>query len=73
MERIIPFDQFKGYVSSVFLLIEGGFEIWTGFIDMGNLYKAFLNKNYFEAFIYLLDGTATLYNKIIQNKEKFSI
>ena len=67
LERIIPFDQFKGYVSSVFLLIEGGFEIWTGFIDMGNLYKAFLNKNYFEAFIYLLDGTANLYqggNKI---------
>lgn len=67
LERIIPFDQFKGYVSSVFLLIEGGFEIWTGLRDIENLYKAFINKNYFEAFIYLLDGTANLYqgkNKI---------
>jgi hypothetical protein len=60
LENIIPFDQFKGYVSSVFLLIEGGLEIWNGLRDMEILYKAFMNKNYFEAFIYLLDGAANL-------------
>ena len=34
MESIIPFEQFKGYVSSVFLLIEKEYEIYSGIKDI---------------------------------------
>jgi len=61
LESIIPFDQFKGYVSSVFQLIEGGLEIFGGIRDLANLSKAIINKNYYEAAIYLLDGTVNFF------------
>ena len=61
LESIIPFEQFKGYVSSVFLLIEGGCEIWNGIKDITKLYKALTNKNYYDVFIYLIDGAVNLY------------
>ena len=84
LESIIPFEQFKGYVSSVFLLIEGGFEIYTGIKVIPKVFKAFSKKNYFEAIVYLIDGTYNFvqgavnaydsYNQIKENycKKKFT-
>ena len=71
LERIIPFDQFKDYISSVLLLIEGGCEIWSGFTDMVNLYRAMTSKNYFEAFIYLIDGTINFVQGGINIKDSY--
>jgi len=71
LEKIIPFEQFKGYFTSGLQLIEGGVEILAGIKETIKCYKNFSFCSFIEAAYFLFQGTMNITESSIEIYNKY--
>ena len=79
LERIIPFEEFKGYASSIFQFVEGGIEITQGICKVIKIVNAVKNKNLpsiifncIEGIYYFFEGEKNIKNSINDMKNNYN-
>jgi len=71
LEKIIPFEQFKGYITSTLKFIEGGVEIFAGIKEGIKCYKNFNFFSFLEAVYFLVQGAKNISESSIEIYNKY--
>jgi len=71
LEKIIPFEQSKGYITSILKFIEGGVEIYAGIKECIKCYKSFNFFSFIEAVYFLVQGAKNIGESSIEMYNKY--